>query len=294
MKSLTPKAYQLLIFLCIIGNYHWSIAQEMENEEEIDNLLDELYFDESEFVKDILEPLKSKHFVYTNIAYNSNTFFSGRSLAEDQYNITPQISFFHKKGFSISTSGIYYEKLDPNWDVTNVSVGYSNTIGKNKLIHYNSGYTRYFYSDGWDIFVNSVDAGIGIRNKKRSLGFKTAINYLFGKDNSLQWISKIYSNIDLFRNKDYVFSFRPQITLIAAEQTIELRQQSRDSDLFQTTFQDYFGLLNTQFKLPLQLATNAIDLEVAYTLNTPNAVPQESSLDTTGFFSFSLGYLLDF
>ena len=132
MKSLAPKTYMLLIFFAVISSCHWSIAQEIENEDDIDNLLDELYFDDSEFVKDILEPLKSKHFIYTNITYNSNTFFSGRSLAEDQYNITPQISFFHKKGFSISTSGIYYEKLDPEREVTNVEVGYSKTIGKKK------------------------------------------------------------------------------------------------------------------------------------------------------------------
>ncbi len=198
-------------------------AQEPE-EDQIDMLLDELFFNDQQFIDDILDSFNTYNFLYTNVSFNSNTFFSGRDSGVDQFNLIPQLSYYSSSGFNVSVSGLYYETYSPNWDFTNVYVGYNNTIGKKKLFNYNVGYTRYFYSDGWDTFTNSLDLSVGIRNKKKNLGTKLGASYLFGKDQSFQIVSRTYAIATIAKQKNFVLKFRPQISFLIAQQTIALEQ----------------------------------------------------------------------
>lgn len=264
-------------------------------EDEIDVLLDELFFNEQQFIDDILESFNTYNFLYTNLSFNSNTFFSGRESGIDQFNIVPQLSYYSSSGFNLSVSGLFYETFTPNWDFTNVYVGYYHVIGNKKLFHYNVGYTRYFYSDGWDTFTNSLDLSIGLRNKKKTIGTKIGASYLFGTDQSFQIASRTYANAIITRNKDFVLKFRPQLGFLIAQQTIALEQLNTQGN--QTTteyiYNDIFDLLNTQLNLPIVLATKSWDIELGYNINIPSPVETESNLNNTGFINLSIGYLID-
>ncbi len=289
------KLRVLWLLLFTVATFVNSYGQTPEEDDEIDLLLDGLFFNEQQFIDDILNSFNTYNFLYANVSFNSNTFFSGRDSGIDQFNIIPQISYYSSKGFNISISGLYYETFSPNWDFTNVYLGYYNTIGKKKLLNYNVGYTRYFYSDGWDTFTNSVDLSLGIKNKKRTIGTKIAASYLFGKDQSLQIISRSYGNITLTKQKDFVLKLRPQLNFIIAQQTIALEQLSTVGEETTTEFvyNDIFDLLNTQISLPLALTTKSWDFELGYNINFPSPLETESNLKTTSFFNLSIGYLID-
>jgi len=170
MKPLYQKVkkqlqfYGLLLFS--IATSFCSYAQE-ENLDDIDGLIDELFFYDQQFLDELIEGGLTYNFLYTSVSYNTNTFFSGRDSGTDQFNIIPQVSYYHSSGFNASISGIYYQNFAPAWDFTSVSVGYFNTIGKQKNFNYNLGYTHFFYSDDFDDFTNSIDLSVGIRNKKK-------------------------------------------------------------------------------------------------------------------------------
>ena len=289
-KRLTGVWLLLFIVATSVNLY----GQDLE-EDEIDVLLDELFFNDQQFIDDILESFNTYNFLYTNLSFNSNTFFSGRESGIDQFNIVPQLSYYSSSGFNLSVSGLFYETFTPNWDFTNVYAGYYHAIGDKKLFHYNVGYTRYFYSDGWDTFTNSLDLSIGLRNKKKTIGTKIAASYLFGTDQSFQIASRTYANAIITRNKDFVLKFRPQIGFLIAQQTIALEQLNTQGN--QTTteyiYNDIFDLLNTQLNLPIVLATKSWDIELGYNINIPSPVETESNLNTTGFFNISIGYLID-
>ena len=169
MKPLYQKVkkqlqfYGLLLFS--IATSFCSYAQE-ENLDDIDGLIDELFFYDQQFLDELIEGGLTYNFLYTSVSYNTNTFFSGRDSGTDKLNIIPQVSYYHTSGFNASISGIYYQNFAPAWDFTSVSVGYFNTIGKQKNFNYNLGYTHFFYSDDFDDFTNSIDLSVGIRNKK--------------------------------------------------------------------------------------------------------------------------------
>ena len=298
MKPLYQKVkkqlqfYGLLLFS--IATSFCSYAQE-ENLEDIDGLIDELFFYDQQFLDELIEGGLTYNFLYTSVSYNTNTFFSGRDSGTDQFNIIPQVSYYHSSGFNASISGIYYQNFAPAWDFTSVSVGYFNTIGKQKNFNYNLGYTHFFYSDDFDDFTNSIDLSVGIRNIKRTLGTTLAASYLFGTDTSLQLVSNSFLNINLKRTSNLALRFRPNISFIIADQTYTFSSLIRSplGPRIVTVVQEVFDLLNTQLSFPLSLSTKSWDFEVGYHLNLPNAVSNESNLSNTNFFSFSVGYLLD-
>ncbi|PQV48187.1 hypothetical protein CLV33_10533 [Jejuia pallidilutea] len=289
---------QVLVFWLLLftaatnANLH---AQEPK-EDEIDMLLDELFFNDEQFMNDILNSFNTNNFIYTNVSFNSNTFFTGRDSGIDQFNMVPQISYYSASGFNISVSGIYYENFSPNWDFTNVSVGYYNTLGQKKLFNYNVGYTRYFYANGWDVFTNSISLSLGVRNKKRTLGTKLTTSYLFGTDQSFQIVSRSYANLNLNQGKHYSLKLRPQISFVIAQQTIALEQLNTQNEIptIEYIYNDIFDLLNTQINIPLTLITKSWDFELGYNINFPSRLETEPELKTTGFVNLSIGYLIDF
>lgn len=271
-------------------------AQEpSKQDDEIDALLDDLFFSDEQLMEDILDMFAAKDFIYASARYNSNSYFSGRDSGVDQFNITPQITYYHSSGFNVSVSGILYQEFEPNWDFTNISAAYFKRFGKNKQYHVNVGYSRYIYSDGWDMFTNSANLSLGIRTKKKTLGTELSASLLFGGDESLQLVSNSYANLVLTKKKDYLLKLRPQLSFVVAQQTIALEQLNTVGD--ETTvdyiYNDVFDLLNTQLSIPLSLITKSWDFQLGYAINFPNPVATETNLDSTGFAFFSVGYMMD-
>lgn len=296
-QKIKIKLKILGLLLLTIATSFCSYSQEKntENLDDIDRLIDELFFDEQQFLDELIAGGFSYNFLYTSVSYNTNTFFSGRDSGTDQFNIIPQISYYHSSGFNASISGIYYQNFVPAWDFTSVSLGYFNTIGKQKKINYNLGYTHFFYSDDFDDFTNSIDVSVGFRNTKRTLGTTLAASYLFGSDESYQIVSNTFATINLKRTPTMALRFRPNISFVIANQTYSFNRimRSPSGPRILTVSQVVFDLLNTQISLPISLTTHSWDFEVGYNLNLPNAVASEEALSTTGFFNISIGYLFD-
>jgi len=286
------RLYWLLLFS--IATSFCCYGQE-NNDENIDSLIDELFFDDQQFLDEILESNYTYNFIYTSLSYNSNTFFSGRDSGTDQFNIIPQVSFYHSSGFNASISGIYYENFAPSWDFTSVSLGYFKTFGKSKNGMYNLGYTKYFYSEDFDDFTNSLDVSLGVRNKKRTLGTTLAASYIFGTDESYQIVSNSFANFTLSRTANFALRFRPNISFVIANQTfgkytIRIINGRR---VLEYTSTEVFNLLNTQIGFPISFSKKSWDVELGYYLKIPKPVANETNLSNTSFVGLSIGYLFD-
>ena len=269
-----------------------AFAQEKRSDEEIDMLLDDLFFSEEQLIDDILMSLNQDPFIYTSITFNSNSYFSGRDSGIDQFNLYPQVSYYHPSGFSFSLTGLFYEKFDPSWDFTSVSAGYYHTIDKKENLYFNLGYAHYFYSDGSDIFTNSADLSIGLRSGNRKLGTSITASYLFGTDEALQLVSSTYGRITLVKGKSASLKFNPRLNFTIAKQTIALEDLNSQTEV-QFINYNVFGLLNTQLNLPLSLVSKSWNLDIGYNINFPTPVATETNLKNTSYFNISLGYLID-
>ncbi|MFY0603527.1 MAG: hypothetical protein JXQ93_06225 [Flavobacteriaceae bacterium] len=283
------KFIKLLLFT--IATSFSCYSQQTDTDEDIDGLLDELFFNDQKFLDDFLATLTERDFIYTTVSYSSNTFFAGRDSGTDQFNIIPQITYYDSSGFNASVATAYYQEQSPNWDFVSLSAGYANFFNKSRTLSYNLNYSRFFYSDGWDAFNNSLDIGLGYRNTSNTFGTLFSASYLFGTDNSVQLISRVYGNISLLRQDNYIIRFKPQVNFIVASQTVSFVRPTNMGPVLVSN--EYFDLLNTQINFPIAYTTKSWDFELSWNLNLPSAVETEQSLDTTNFFSFSIGYLLD-
>jgi hypothetical protein len=290
----SPMKKYLVLLLWLSGLF-FAQAQELTKEKEIDDLIDELFM-EDEVINELTASLNKSQFLYISTTYNSDTYFSGRDIGIDQYNITPQITYAHSSGIFASLSGIYYSEFVPKWDVTTATVGFSKNIGANKLFKYSVSYSKYFYANDLNnIYSNTLNLGFGVRNKKRTLGTQLSGSYLFGEEQSFEIASRSFVDFNLLKTKKTSLKFKPQLNIIAGKQTIELaRIVSQNGQLItQYSENDVFDLINTQINLPLLFSTNSFDFEAGYNINFPNAIGDESNLKNTGFFNFSVGYLID-
>ena len=293
-NSLVVKLRVIGLLLFIAATSLFSYAQvPTQTDDEIDVLLEDLFFSEDQLIDEILASLNRNEFIYTSFTYNSNTYFSGRDSGIDQYNFYPQISYYHPSGFSLSLSGLYYEKFDPTWDFTSLSLGYSHSLNKKETVYFTTGYTRYFYSDGSDIFTNSLDLGLGIQNKNRTIGTMLSATYLFGSDNAFQLISSTYARIPLHKGKTFSVKLKPRLNFIIASQTIALEELNSITDETEFVNYDVFNLLNTQLNLPVSISTRSWNFDLGYSFNFPNPVATETDLKSNGFFTVSIGYLIN-
>ena len=285
------NVFKLLLFS--IATSFVSYGQEKTDDQEIDSLLDELFFNDAQMVDDLLNSINEYDFIYTTVTYNSNTFFAGRDSGVDQLNIIPQISYYSSSGFNASITSAYYEKLDPNWDFVGLTAGYGNAIGKKKIGHYNIGYSRYFFSDGFDEFNNSIDASVGVRNRNRTFGVLGGVSYLFGSEQSFQISARVYGNFTLTRGSGYALKFRPQVNFLVAEQAISFIIPPRNGNPPRLITSEQFTLLNTQINIPISYTSSSWDFELGWNLNLPSEIDNEPNLNSTNFFTLTVGYLID-
>jgi len=292
----------ILLYLCLIFFTASVFSQEPPTKKiVIDQYIDELLLEEQS-LDELLASFINFHFLYISINYNSNTYFSGRDIDIDQYNITPQITYMHSKGFYANISGIYYSEFIPKWDVTTATIGYGKSFGKDRIWRYYTSLSGYLYSenniDG--LYNGNISAGFGIQNKKRTLGTVFSGSYYIGSGETYQIVSRTYANLKLLKTKKHHLNIRPQLSVFTGTQIVDvlsdttIRVSSWSENNEDLPLQNnVFGLINTQINFPIQYSTNSFDFELGYNLNFPSEIGSETDLKNTSFFNIGISYLLD-
>lgn len=292
-----PMFIMIRFFTFLAFLFSWyGLAQEPQTEDCMDKLLDELLFEDGDFLAEITASMENFHFLYLSVDYNSDTYFAGRDIGTSQFNMVPQITYINSNGLSAGVSGVYYDAFDPKWDVTIASVAYGNYFGKKRIFRYQSGYSRWFYSTpDVNVFKNAFDLGLGIRNKKRNLGTQVTATLLTGEEVSFQLLSRSFAWINLRKGKNSTLRLSPQLSFIAGEQVLELSRtfSFRGREVEEFYEENIFDLFNTQLNIPVQWSMGDWDFEIGYTMNFPNPLADEEALGTNGFFNISLAYLID-
>jgi hypothetical protein len=287
----------LPLFLFFFGMFSAfsQVSQTTEIEKERNEIIDEL-FQEDIAIDELVTSLTHFQFLYFSVNYSNDTYFSGRDIGIDQYNIRPQITYLNSNGIFASLYGIYYSGFDPKWDVTSATIGYGKNFGKKKLFKYYTSYSRYFNNNSiTNIFNNDLSVGLSVRNEKKTVGTQITGSYLFGNEQSFQVISTSYITLNLLKTKKSKLALKPQLNIIAGQQTIELAQSNIHMGQTTTTYtkNNVFDLINTQLNIPLQFSTHSFDFELGYNINFPTAIGDESNLKSTNFFNLSVAYLID-
>jgi hypothetical protein len=265
----------------------------------LDSLLNEVLGDDKEMMRFLNSPA-SYCYLYSGIISDSRTFYAGREIGDNMYSMNGSIYFFHSKGFFLGTSGSWYSQLDPGYSTTIITAGFYKALNRKKSIALRSSYNRYFYNTGDyetnNIFNNNIGISISIRNSW--IGTRYSLNFLFGQDFGMNFTPNLFSRIPIARFGKYnSIRIEPEASLFIGSEYVEytitdnLNSQQSGIQLSSAT-NDSYGLLNTQFYLPVSIYLGDFDIELGYSVNIPHS--QDNSVDypVSSFFSVSLGYLL--
>lgn len=239
--------------------------------------------------------------LYAGVNYDSKSFYAGREIGDNMYNMNGYLFFFHSKGYFLGTSGSWYSQFDPGYSSTILMGGYYKYLNRKKSLSFRTTYTRYFYYQpdpelNYN-YNNSISAGFTLKNKWVGGRFSTRL--LFGNDVGIDLSPSIYSRINLYKINtfDYI-QFEPEISMLVSTETIAYETSGNSGRLSGTesdvTTKDVYGLLNTQLYLPVTITWRDFDLELGYTVNMPTTQDKTIDYPVSGFFSVSFGYMIPF
>ena len=291
----------LLFLLSFFLLNQLSFSQENNDiDVETDEILENIILLENNELIDLINELNKYQVIFTSVDFSNKTYFLGRDLGLDQYNITSQAMYQNSNGIFIGVSGTYYSDFDPKWDLTVLTGGYGKGFGKEDNFRAELSYSRYIFSDSdSNDFENSLDVKLDIATNKRTIGASLSSAYLFGNRTGFQADLSIYSDLKLFdlsKDNDSKISFQPDLSFQFASENIDT---SRFDDLISDfpfidrivdSFEK-FSLRNIQLQLPLVLEFNDFQIEAGYNINFPSAFDFENSVDNTTFFNIGLNYM---
>jgi hypothetical protein len=290
------KQKQILIILlfCI-----WGLKAHSQ-EDRIDSLLNILLF-EDEDVLDLVSSSDKFQFLYTRVSYDTKTFFAGRDIGLNQYNMSGQLSWFHSCGISLGAAAVYYSAMDPKINTVLLMAGYSGHFTKSPDYLFRLSYDRFFFPTS-DTLISSKfnsSASAGITIDKKIAGTRLDYSLLMGKEYNSQLSWDIYGRFVLYKIGKYDrIKFEPEVSFYAGNDQTIISQlgviPGSKPPKFAVTEseQTKFGWMNTELKLPVSIGYKNFDFEFGYNLNFPRSIVTTEKLESTSFFNFSIGYLI--
>src|SRR4030043_1049279 len=262
------RSVVIYTLLMMYGLSAWSQA------DRLDSLLDDVFGNDKEMMQ-LLNPRSAYCYLYSTITGDSKTYYAGRELGDNMYNINGNLYFFHSKGFFIGASGSWYSQLDPGYNTTVVSAGINTPLNQKKTLNFRASYSRYFYNNAdpeiENVFNNNLGSGLSLRNNW--IGGRLSFNFLFGKDFGMNFTPNIFSHITIVRFGNYnKVELAPEVSVFIGSETVEYENASSIGNPPQessTTTEDAYGLLNTQFYFPVCIYLGDFDLELGYSINIP-------------------------
>ena len=281
----------------------WLPSYSQEAKQQLDSLLDEIVFEDSDLVDALISKEDYKYnFFYLNSSYDGQSTFAGRDLGLNQFNITSQLMYFNSSGFNARIYGIWYSELEPHYNVTGLSIGYSFYPSDNKKWRLRAAYDRYFFADNGSEetsnLSNSLTAGVSYKLTKN---INTSLNssFLIGNGSVPQLSWSTYGNFKLYKKSynKYV-SFRPSISMLMTSESY-VTQFEQFTRRFGTVLVEEeersFGLMSTRISLPISLNIKDWDFEIGYNYILPSSPLglEDSGLNNVSYISFSIGKLIN-
>ena len=287
MPTINRTFLRLLFFSFSLKGY--AQTDDLQTE----NVLDELFSLDSLEVNEIFQSLK-KDFLYFNIGFDEQAYFSGRDFGIEQYSFQPSVTYMKGSHLFFSLGSAYYSGLNPQWDLISLSAGYFTSLDKQKKWSMSLLYGRMFFTDQTEqLNQNRLSASLNYRYK--SLKLRAATGYLFGGAPSYYLSQSTTMDLVLVNEEKWSWRLSPALRFLWSQQLFTEEVTSGRFGRFVTIVeQEIFDLINIQLELPINLDFGPWDVTLSHQFNFPKSLPNEQDVKNTSFFSFRLGYMLDF
>ncbi len=223
--------------------------------QDLDSLLDAVIFEDIDFLKILNEDLNF-HYIYANSGFENKTFFAGRDIGIDQYNVSGQLSYFNTKGFQAGIAGFMYSEFEPKLTNMVITAGYSGKLSNLEGLKYRGSYSRFIYSKVDSVATNAFSGSVnmGVFYQNTVWGARTDLSLLHGEDYSFQLSGEIYGLIPLAKwGRMNRLRIEPSVMLFLGKEDVIYSKTGGDSGTWQYIIVDdpVFGLMTTDLHLPV-------------------------------------------
>lgn len=258
--------------------------------QDIDSLLAVLKARQKENIFAFLNGNQHYHVIYGQTTYQNRTYFTGRDIGVDQYNLTLQAAYNYR-GFSAAVAGIIYSEFEPHWNLSMLSLAYGHQLLRSVPLDISLSYDRYFYHDPTDTMSAAYPNALMLNFSYSAPRWGLALNpgIFFGTAFTSQQSVSAWLDQEIWRKDDLHLKIRPSLSLILGSGISAYIQMPGDQPpLIETSY----GLLNAAISLPLKIRYRDLDMAIAYNLNLPNAPGSDTKYAPTSFLQISLGYII--
>ena len=290
-------------------------------------LLEELALD-SLTILDLIDSLISGDFRYSSLVarmgYISDIINAGRDFGINQYGFSGGFSYYHKTGLFADITGYWNSDIEPNYNLTIVSLGYmGNILPKWNII---TSYDHNFYHTNdvqSDLYYPLTEAlSLSTYYDVSILSFGFDYTYLFGKETAHRLRPNIYATIRfpdvgfideisifptasmLLGNQNIYYvngnyqALRSLIRKIGLRRFLQIYQYNPEliENLFpEEGFKNVFGIMNYSFSIPVNFKFGNFSFSTSYFLNIPVALPgEEIDVTPNHYFNAMALYFIPF
>ena len=267
---------------------------------------------------DILSGNKNIHLVYISVDYNNDSYFSGRDIGLDQYNLSAQLSYNYRN-FTLRAAALMYESLFPPLQLATFSASYRLPI--NFPLHIDLNYDRFFFFNESDTLMSQYPNSLGfsLSYHQKFWGMLADVSILASRESvSPQLNPALYGKFELFSWKENKISIKPEISFVFGSEVNALTRapwQGNQSfakpinggngngqgngngngpDPTTPGMSDAFGLLNTELNIHILLDMGDIDFDICIQNNRPRSIIRDLTFAPTSMLSISAGYAFTF
>ena len=296
---------RILYSIFLISLNSTLFAQDVYNEAEIDSVLMELLEDDKDLYE-LFDGNTQFHFLYMGSTFNSRSFFDGREVGIDQYNLSGQFYYFITNGIYFGVSGSWYSQTDPGFRTTIVTGGFTKALENLKFLRYRINYNRYVYvnqnlNDSLYSPDHNSDVSLGVTLQHKWIGTRLNYTYLMGREDDHEISADIFSKIKLIKLGTFDrIQLEPEVTFYWLREDgeyLDIPSETKENEFGPKPEYiqfDKFGLLDIELALPISISYNSFDLEIGYHVHIPYSFDPEYEFNSSykGLFKISLGYFI--
>lgn len=299
------KLIYFLVLFVLIGSSLKAQRSEVDvpdqlREARLDSILNSVLFDDDN-LSYLLGIKKNFQFLYFRSNFDTRTFYAGREIGVEQYNLSSQLYYMHSIGLYAGVSGAWYSQLDPGYRTTVLTLGYSKGLKKKQFFRYRISYDHFIFNNDDPDYEPLYNGGLntGITLKSKTLGTRMNYYLLLGKETGSSFSWDAYSYINLVRLGTYdKIRLEPQASFYFGSEAVEYQLSESLVDpltniSYDSYYKDEFGLLNIQLQLPLKIKYKNFDFGAAWLYNIPQTRNEGFSYPQSSSFRFSIGYIFN-
>lgn len=305
MISIAMKNLYALILVLFLFQFK-AIAQETDLVEKVytnrmDSLLDDVLFGDEE-LNFLLGLKKNYQFLYMRSNFDAKTFYAGREIGENQFNVSNQIFYLNSNGLYGGIAGTWYSQFDPGYRTTILKAGYGNHLKKLPNLRYRTSFDYYIFHyqdpEYESPYFGAYNAGLSY--KLKNLGTRFDASFPLGGEFDYQFNWNTYAYLNLYKwDRFSKIRLEPEISCYFGQEIALFSLEEAIIDpvtnlVYSSYYDELFGLLNVKLELPLSLTVKNFDFEVAWQMNLPITQSDMVSYPRSSMLRFSVGYIFDF